>query len=71
MDDVKIKVALGYTDFDENPGKLVKVESYKLHGAFKYPQKDFALIKLAEPVAMDDAVQPACFPNRDTYASNG
>merc|ERR1712130_110796 len=45
LDDVKLKVALGYVDFDENPGKMVKVESYKLHGAFKYPRSDFALIK--------------------------
>ena len=71
LEGVKLKVGIGYTDMEDNPGTWHNVKSYTLNNQFKYPKNDFAVLKLAKAVDFDASVQPACFPNKDTHSSHG
>lgn len=62
---------IGYGSSREYSKKRVKVKRIINHENYKFPDYDFSLLELAEPLNFDDKIQPIALPNADLQIRDG
>ena len=67
VSNLKIKVGLGKTSFEDQRGQWIEADAYKAHTNFDFPYNNVAMVHLKTVPALSSETSPICFPNKSSH----